>query len=179
MLLRSDPEYTINARFVEAGQLVKGNEVMVSGRPVGKIADLRLTDDNQALVVMKIEDAEFRPLHEGTTARIRQVGLSGVANRFVELTPGRPSSRELRDGATLTTSHTRPIVDLDMVLNALDPPTRRNLQRVVRLSAGAVAGRSAQANAALRYLTPALSQVAGLTEELGRDELALRELVAS
>jgi phospholipid/cholesterol/gamma-HCH transport system substrate-binding protein len=179
LVLRSDPQYTINVRFVDAGQLVKGNEVMVSGRSVGKVSELRLTDDNQALVVMKIDDPEYRPLHAGTVARVRQVGLSGVANRFVELTPGRPTSRELPDGATLGTSDTRPIVDLDAVLNALDPRTRGNLQRVIRLSSSAVAGRSAQANRALGYLNPALSQVSGLAEELGRDEVALRELVAS
>jgi phospholipid/cholesterol/gamma-HCH transport system substrate-binding protein len=179
VVLRSDPQYTIRARFVDAGQLVKGNEVQVGGRTIGSVSDLVLTNDNQALVVMKISDREFRPLHEGTVAQIRQVGLSGVANRFVELTPGRPTSRALRDGATLATSDTRPIVDLDSVLNALDPRTRASLQRVIRLSSGAFAGRAGDANRALGYLNPALSQVSGLAEELGRDEVALRELVGS
>src|SRR6185312_12501321 len=103
-------------------------------RPIGKVSDIRLTDDNQADVVLAISDKEFRPLHEGTTATVRQVGLSGVANRFVELTPGRPSSPALHDGATLSTESTRPIVDLDEVLNALDPKARANLQTLIRQS---------------------------------------------
>ena len=179
VVLSSDPSYTIHARFVDAGQLVKGNNVEVSGRPVGKVTDLRLTDDNQALVVMRIDDPEHRPLHEGTRATVRQVGLSGVANRFVELTPGRRSSPQLRDGATLTTRETRPIVDLDAVLNAFDPRTRANLQRAIRLSSESVAGGAREANRGLRYLNPALGQVAGLAEELARDEVALRQLVRS
>ncbi len=178
-ILSSGSSYTIHARFVDAGQLVKGNLVEVGGRPIGKVSDIRLTDDNQADVVLAISDKEFRPLHEGTTATVRQVGLSGVANRFVELTPGRPSSPALHDGATLSTERTRPIVDLDEVLNALDPKARANLQTLIRQSSASLAGRSQEANAALRYLNPALSQTAGLMQELGSDDTALRQLVKS
>src|SRR4051812_33597320 len=171
--------YTIHARFVDAGQLVKGNLVEVGGRPIGKVTEIRLTDDNQADIVMEISDHEFRPLHDGTTATVRQVGLSGVANRFVELTPGRPTSRALRSGAVLDTDHTRPIVDLDEVLNALDPKARANLQTVIKQSSASLEGRSKDANAALAYLNPALSQTAGLMQELGSDDVALRQLVRS
>jgi phospholipid/cholesterol/gamma-HCH transport system substrate-binding protein len=110
---------------------------------------------------------------------VRQVGLSGVANRFVELYPGRSSSRALRDGAVLDTNDTRPIVDLDEVLDALDPKARANLQTLIRESSASLAGRSQDANAALRYLNPALSQTAGLMQELGSDDVALRQLVKS
>ena len=41
-------EYVIKARFVDAGQLVKGNLVQVAGEPVGKVTDIQLTSDNQA-----------------------------------------------------------------------------------------------------------------------------------
>jgi phospholipid/cholesterol/gamma-HCH transport system substrate-binding protein len=173
----SGSPYTIHARFVDAGQLVKGNLVEVGGQKIGKVIDIRLTDDNQADIVMEITDDEFRPLREGTTATVRQVGLSGVANRFVELTPGRPTSRALRDGATLSTDQTRPIVDLDEVLDALDPKARANLQTLIRQSSTSLAGRSQQANDALRYLNPALSQTAGLAADLSRDDVALRQLV--
>jgi phospholipid/cholesterol/gamma-HCH transport system substrate-binding protein len=176
-ILGSGSSYTIHTRFVDAGQLVKGNLVEVGGRPIGKVSDIRLTDDNQADLELRITDREFRPLHEGTAATIRQVGLSGVANRFVELTPCRPTSPVLRDGATLDTTRTRPIVDLDEVLNALDPRARANLQALIRRSSVSLAGASPSANAALRYLNPALSQTAGLAEELGRDDVALRRLV--
>jgi phospholipid/cholesterol/gamma-HCH transport system substrate-binding protein len=158
---------------------VKGNLVEVGGRPIGKVRDIVLTDDNQADLELRITDREFRPLHEGTTATIKQVGLSGVANRFVELTPGRPSSPALRDGAILRSDRTTPIVDLDEVLDALDPRARANLQTLIRESSVSLAGGSQQANAALRYLNPALSQTAGLMQELGSDDVALRQLVKS
>ena len=129
--------------------------------------------------MLAISDKEFRPLHQGTTATVRQVGLSGVANRFVELTPGAPARPRCTDGATLSTERTRPIVDLDEVLNALDPKARANLQTLIRQSSVSLAGGSQDANAALRYLNPALSQTAGLMQELGSDDAALRQLVKS
>jgi phospholipid/cholesterol/gamma-HCH transport system substrate-binding protein len=179
LVLRNGNDYVIHARFVDAGQLVKGNLVEVGGRRIGSITDIRLTNDNQADVVMKITDDEFKPLHEGTIATVRQVGLSGVANRFVELTPGFRGRRALRDGATLRTADTRPIVDLDEVLNALDAPTRRRLQTLVRRSSQVLAGNSQEVNQATRYLNPALSQTAGLAEEIVRDQVAFERLITS
>jgi phospholipid/cholesterol/gamma-HCH transport system substrate-binding protein len=179
LLLDSGAGYRVHARFADAGQLVKGNLVQVAGRPVGKIADIRLTDDNQAEVVLDITDDEVRPLHEGTVATIRQVGLSGVANRFVELTPGPRTNPEIRDGGTLGITRTKGIVDLDQLLDALDAPTRNRLQAIIRGSDRALAGGSQEANAALEYLNPALGQTAGLAEELTRDQEALESLIRS
>ena len=177
VLLGSDGEYKVSARFQDAGQLVNGNQVQVAGRPVGTITKLRLTDDNHAEVVMKITDRAYRPLPEGTVATIRQVGLGGVANRYVELSPGPAGGTTLRNGATLRTNQTQGIVDLDQVLNALDQPTRTRLQTIIRQSAHAFAGNSGHANRALGYLNPALTQTAGLADELASDQVALERLI--
>ena len=79
--------YTVHAVFQNAGQLVKGNQVRVGGAPVGTITDIELDDQTQAVVTMKVDD-DFAPLHTGTTATIRSTSLSGIANRYVSLTPG-------------------------------------------------------------------------------------------
>ena len=66
----------------------------MGGRRIGSIRKIELTDDNQALVSVSVEEP-FAPLHVGTTAVIRATSLSGVANRYIALTPGRtppPSS---------------------------------------------------------------------------------------
>src|SRR5437016_27304 len=113
LLLHRGSEYTLHARFVDAGQLVKGGLVQVAGKRVGTIADIRLTDDNQADVVLHIHDSALTPVHRGTIARIRAIGLAGIANRFVDLTPGPSSAPAIADGGVLDAAHTRPIVDLD------------------------------------------------------------------
>jgi len=169
--------YTIHARFLDAGQLVKGNLVEVGGRPVGKVSDLRLTNDNQADVVMNISDGEFKPLHVGTIATIRQVGLAGIANRYVELMPGPSNAPKLKSGAVLTTASTRPIVDLDQLLDALDPKTRLRLQTIIRQGSAAFSGLAPAANRAFEYANPALDQTAALGDQLVRDRAALDRLV--
>jgi phospholipid/cholesterol/gamma-HCH transport system substrate-binding protein len=171
--------YTIHVRFVDAGQLLSGNLVEVGGVPVGSISDIRLTADNQADVVMHITDGRFTPLHRGTTATIRLVGLSSVANRYVALTPGPLSAPALASGATLDTTATNAIVDLDQVLDSLDARTRGRIQRLLGAGAQTLAGVTAPANRTLNYLNPAVDQTAALTGELDRDEPALSRLVAS
>jgi phospholipid/cholesterol/gamma-HCH transport system substrate-binding protein len=171
--------YTLHVHFVDAGQLLSGNLVEVGGVSVGSVSDIRLTPDNQADVVLHISDGRFAPLHRGTTATIRLVGLSSIANRYVALTPGPPSAPGLPSGATLDSSATGPVVDLDQVLDSLDAHTRARIQRVLGAGARTLDGVTAPANQTLAYLNPAVDQTAALTAELDRDEPALSRLVTS
>jgi phospholipid/cholesterol/gamma-HCH transport system substrate-binding protein len=77
--------YTVVAEFENAGQLVKGNPVQTGGVPIGSVKDIRITEDGLAEADLEIED-EHAPLRRGTRATIRQFSLSGIANRFVDLT---------------------------------------------------------------------------------------------
>src|SRR3954467_8094873 len=88
VLFRSGSDYKVHARFADAGGLVKGSPVEVGGKSVGSVKSITLTDDNAADLVLSLNDDRYKPLREGTTAKIRTIGLAGVANRFVELYPG-------------------------------------------------------------------------------------------
>jgi len=164
--------------FQTAGQLVKGDEVQVGGRAVGTIKDIELTTSNDALVEIEVEEP-FAPLHEGTTGIIRATSLSGVANRYIALTPGPNSGGELDDDAVLGTDRTTTPVDLDQLFNTLDPRTRKGLQNVVQGFATWYEGKGKQANEAARYFSPALSTTARLTEELTKDQGALTAFVVN
>src|SRR3954468_15030146 len=94
----SKHEYTLV--FQNAGQLVKDNDVQIGGRRVGRVADIKLTDNNLAEVEIELEEP-YAPLHTGTTAQVRSGSLSGVANRFIAISPGPNSAEKLDDGATL------------------------------------------------------------------------------
>jgi len=80
IVLRGGSNYTIKAEFQNASQLVKGNLVQVSGRPVGKVTAITLTDNGQAEVTMSVDGA-YAPLREGTQATVRASSLSGIARR--------------------------------------------------------------------------------------------------
>jgi len=172
--------YSVAARFADAGQLVKGDLVEVAGRRVGTVSELRLTDDGLADVVLDITDDSIKPLHEGSVAAIRVVGLASVTNRVVALEPGPPGGAEIAGGGVLGLSQTRGVVDLDVLLNSLDGEVRKDLRAIVREAAGVVAEPAPeQVNAGLAYLHPALSQTAALGAEIVRDQDALEQLVRS
>ncbi len=172
LLLRGDGGTTYKLRFENAGQLVRDDDVQIGGRRVGSVRKIELTDDNQAEITITVQDG-YAPLHEGTTALIRATSLSGIANRYVALTPGPNSNRKLPDGAQLGTDETTSIVDLDQLFNALDPKTRASLQGVIQGSAQWYDNRGRQANAATKYLNPAISQTDALVNELANNQQTL------
>src|SRR3954468_1296018 len=98
--------YEVTASFPNAGQLVKGNYVEVAGRPVGKIKTIELDESGNARVKMKAGEG-FNPLHQGTKAVIRVTSLSGLANRYVELHPGRNDAKEVADGGSIGADDTQ------------------------------------------------------------------------
>jgi phospholipid/cholesterol/gamma-HCH transport system substrate-binding protein len=170
--------YTLRAQFIDASQLVKGDLVEVGGRKVGLVKDIGLSDDGLAEVELELDADEVTPLHEGTRASVRSIGLSGVANRFVDLRPGPPSTAAIPSGGVLPATATRGIVDFDSLLNEFDPEVRRDVQGIVREAAVAVDAKTArQANAGLEMLNPALSRLTELGGQLTADQAALSSLL--
>jgi phospholipid/cholesterol/gamma-HCH transport system substrate-binding protein len=178
VLLTGGGGHTYKLRFQTAGQLVKDDDVQVGGRRVGSIRKIELTDDNQAQITIEVQDG-FAPLHEGTTATIRATSLSGVANRYIALTPGANNRPALRDGATLQAESTTSPVDLDQLFNTLDPKTRASLQKVIQGSAAQYQGKGKQANEAAKYFSPALSTSARLVSEVDRDSTTFQDFLIS
>jgi phospholipid/cholesterol/gamma-HCH transport system substrate-binding protein len=176
LLLRGDGGNTYKLRFQNAGQLVKDDDVQVGGRRIGSVRKIALTDDNQAEITIAVQEP-YAPLHEGTTALIRATSLSGIANRYIALTPGPNSNAKLADGATLGTDKTTSIVDLDQLFNTLDPKTRKSLQNVIQGSAAWYDHRGVEANAATKYFNPALSASRRLVNEVVANQQTLNSLL--
>ncbi|MEO6497269.1 MAG: MlaD family protein [Solirubrobacteraceae bacterium] len=178
VLRGSGPPYRVNALFVDAGQLVPGNRVVVGGVPIGEVEQVKLDDRNRARVTLKITDDAFDPLHEGTRASIGVPSLSTQAGRFVSLHPGPNSAARLPDGGDIGAEYTEAAVELDALFNALDERTRSDLQAIVHGSADQFAGgRAAAANRGLEYLSPAVAQLRGLSGELLADQRAFGDLI--
>ena len=176
LFLGGDDTTRYKLRFQNAGQLVNDNDVQIGGRRIGSVKDIKLTNDNLAEIDIEVS-GEFAPLRRGTRATIRATSLSGIANRYVALTPGPNNGEELDEGAVLPTSDTTTIVDLDQLFNTLDPEARRALQRVIRGSSKQLEGKGEQANEAAKYFNPTLSTTRRLVNELNRDSQTLEQFV--
>lgn len=176
--------YEVNARFVTGGQIVKGANVTVAGKEVGKVRSITLTDDNQANIRMEIRDKALVPLHQGTTATIRQFSLGGVANRFVALQPGPNSGPKIADGGVIHSDDTESPVDLDQVLNSFTPRVTKGLQDFIKGSAAQYVDdpstplkETTYGNRALRYVAPFFDTGARLAHSVAKDSETLESFL--
>jgi phospholipid/cholesterol/gamma-HCH transport system substrate-binding protein len=175
-LLRGGEAYTVKARFITASQLVKGNLVQVSGAPVGKVEDIRLTPDGQAEITMTFED-DYAPLRQGTRAIVRQASLSGVANRYIDLQLGSGTAPPIPERSTIPAAQTRSSVDLDQFFDVFGPRERAATRQDIIGFAETYAGRADKANRALRFLNPALASSSRLFAEVNRDTGELERFI--
>ena len=143
---------------------------------MGTIEDIGLTDHNLASIKVKVESA-FSPLHQGTTAVVRATSLSGIANRYIQLSPGPNSAPALPDGATLKTDKTTSIVDLDQLFNTFNAATRAGLQNFIQGSATSLVGKGKQANMAAKFFNPAISSSSALISEVLSDQQTFTNFV--
>lgn len=171
--------YVVHARFTSASQIVKGARVEVAGEQVGTVRSVKLGPRWSADVAFEV-DAAHAPLRAGTTATIRQVSLSGVASRYVDLTmPPGTRQRTLPNGGVISLQDTNPVVDVDQLFDTLGPRERAGLRHIVRGFGEQIDGSSAQANAGFAYLDPVLATNARLFGQLTRDQPALERFVVS
>ncbi|HET9119263.1 MAG TPA: MlaD family protein [Solirubrobacterales bacterium] len=178
LVLGGGSGYTVTAQFVNASQLVTGNNVNVAGVPVGSIKGISLSDDGQALVKMEISDSAYTPLPDGTHATIRSASLSGIANRYIDLTlPSQRDGKTISSGGTITQADTTSEVDLDQIFNTLDKPTVDHLKQVIHGFATAYQGVGSKANRGFYYLNPFLSTSRRVFGELNSDQANLEGLV--
>lgn len=161
--------------FETGGQLVKDNEVLIGGQPVGTVDSIELTDDGQAEVGITVD----RPLHQGTSAVIRSTSLSGIANRYISITPGPDSEDEIDEGGFITQADTTTPVDLDQLFNIFREPERKALQDIIEGSGTTYAGRGPQANETYRFLSPAFVATDKLFQELNKDQQVLTDFLVN
>lgn len=176
LLLSSGSPYTLRADFRDAGGLVSGNQVLMGPATVGTVQSISLTPDGLAEATMTL-DSGASPVPQGTVARVYENSLSGSANRYVVLEPGRRSGPPIPSGGLIPLSDTRSFVSLDQVFDTFDPLTRAGLSNFIQGQAASIQGRAIAANQTLKYFAPALASTSDVTAELTRDEPAFDGLL--
>lgn len=109
--------YRVDAEFDRLSGLVTGQEMRVAGAKAGKIVEIGLTGERNALIGMEVEPG-FAPFRADARCTIRQDSLLG--EKFVQCDPGTPDAPELRprgDGPpTVPVARTEVPVDIDLIL---------------------------------------------------------------
>jgi phospholipid/cholesterol/gamma-HCH transport system substrate-binding protein len=146
-------DFEIRAAFKDVQSLQPNSPVRIAGVTVGKVTKID-GHDTGAIVTMQVRRAGL-PIHRDAKVKVRpRIFLEG--NWFVDLAPGTPSARALRDGETIPVQQTAAPVQFGQVLEALQSDTREDLQTVLDEYGRAVKGRGGKGfNASIRYWKPA------------------------
>ncbi|HSZ13295.1 MAG TPA: MlaD family protein [Solirubrobacteraceae bacterium] len=155
--------------LAEGDQLVRGDQVQVGGVPVGSVTNIELTHNFKALVTVHV-DSSLVPLHHGTLAQVRVPSLTSVANRYIALTLGPNNYPTYPAGATLPSSVTGEVTDLDQLFNTLNAKTRKGLQGFIQGTAEQYVGQGKNLGKSVEYFAPSLVAVNHLFSELTRDQ---------
>ena len=184
LLFGGGDSYKLKARFINAGQLVKGNLVELGGVQIGQVTDFEVTDSGEAEVEFEVED-DYAPLPAGSRFLIRPGSLSSVANRFIEV--HLPSASEsdaaageqdmLADGAVIQSDRTTSVVEIDTFFSMFDKKTRESIQGFFRGGRRQYAGVGDDANRGLPYLKTNLSAASRLFRELTYDPPVLERFI--
>ncbi|HYH58679.1 MAG TPA: MlaD family protein [Thermoleophilaceae bacterium] len=176
--------YTLKARFVNAGQLVRGNLVELGGVQIGQVTGFEVADNGQAEVEFELQE-EHAPLPVGSRFVIRPGSLSSVANRFIEVHLPSASAADaaageqdmLEDGSVIQSDRTTSVVEIDTFFSLFDKKTRESIQGFFRGGRRQYAGAGDDANRGLPYLKTSLSASSRLFRELTYDPVVLERFL--
>src|ERR1035437_6074663 len=133
---------TLNIEFKDTAGLLKTNDVRMAGVTAGQGQDIRV-QGNYAVAIVQVNQ-QYAPVYKDATAIVRPKNLLGET--YVEIDRGHSESGNFADGDTIKLVNTITPVQIDDVLNALDPTTRDELAVVINSLGEATAARGQDFN---------------------------------
>jgi len=133
---------TLNLEFKDTAGLLKTNDVRMAGVVAGHVQSIKV-DGKIAVATVQINQ-EYSPVYKDAHAIVRPKNLLGET--YVEIDRGHPDSGSFASGDTIRLINTITPVQVDEVLNALDPDTRTKLAVVVNSLGEATAARGQDMN---------------------------------
>jgi virulence factor Mce-like protein len=184
-----DGPYLVRAVFDNASFVIPGEDVKVAGVEVGTIDSLDLTEDNKAVVVLRIDDPAFKPFRADAGCRVGLMSLIG--EQFIECEPtqpradGEPLPPELpaidagpgKGQHLLDVEHTVTPVGMDLINNIMRLPQQERLRLIINELGAGLAGNGEALGDAIRRADPALEQADELVRVLAEQDELLGRLV--
>jgi phospholipid/cholesterol/gamma-HCH transport system substrate-binding protein len=166
--------YKVRAVFSDMGGLVKGFRVRIDGAAVGTVSNLALNKQDQVVATLEL-DKSAAPVGMNATATVRAADLLG--EKYIDVQPGNRADAA-PSGTTIPVSRTGIAVELDDVLNAIDPPTQQALRVLLNEQGLAFAGRGQDLASVLATLPPSLDQAQQLVLQLAQNNGSLEKLLS-
>ena len=167
--------YRFDIAFPEAVQLAAESDVRVAGVEVGKVRSKRIDPRGNRTIASVELDRRYAPIASDARATLRFKTLLGET--YVELTTGSPDAPTVPEGGLLANKQVKPSVELDEILDALDPYTRQAFRTWQQSLSQAVRGRGQDLNDAFGNLPVFVREGGDLFEILDQERQALRLLV--
>jgi len=167
--------YRVQIAFDEATQLAVEADVRSAGVPIGKVRAKRADpNNNRTLATIEI-DRKYLPIHQDARALLRQKTLLGET--FVEMTLGSENAPVVPEDGRIPNSQVKPSVELDEILDSLDPFTRDAFRTWQRDLGSSVQGRGKDLNDSFGNLPEFAVEGGDLFELLDTQKTALKTLV--
>jgi ABC-type transporter Mla subunit MlaD len=165
-----DEGYLVRAVFDNGSFVIPGEDVKIAGVVVGSIYDVDLTEQNQAAIVLKIDDPAFVPFRKDAQCQIRLQSLIG--EQYIECAPTRPHKEGTPPAAELAQiedgrgegQHLLPAennvtpVGEDLLRNINRMPQREGLRLIINEFGAGLAGNGDRLREAVRRANPALKE---------------------
>ncbi|HWJ82435.1 MAG TPA: MlaD family protein [Nocardioides sp.] len=119
-------DYRVDFNAKDIKNLRVHSDVRIAGVVVGRVESRELTSDGVNVELSL--DPDVAPLHEGATVRVGVKSL--VGSSYVDVKDG--DGPAISSGADLPRADVVPAVDVDELLNTLDPKTRKALSGTVQ-----------------------------------------------
>lgn len=169
--------YKVRANFKTSSGITEGADVRVAGANVGTIERIFVTEDDEAGLVLKINDPAFGTFYADAKCRIRLQSLIG--EKFVDCEPGTPTEAELPtdptsdDRVVLESDRTSSPVDTDELLDAMREPQRERFRVIINELGITLTGRGQDLQDILKSFDPTFKEVNDILKILARqnDEL--------
>jgi phospholipid/cholesterol/gamma-HCH transport system substrate-binding protein len=156
--------YHFKAVFVSGSQLVAGDDVTIGGVRVGRVDSLHPASGGTVAALIVHQD--YAPLYRDSRAVIQVKNLLGET--YVDINRGSRETGPMPDGGTIPVSRTLVPVEVDQVLDALNPDVRQQLATLINTLGEATAGQGAN----LGSQAPDLEAIAASLQTLAKTTAA-------
>lgn len=161
------------AQAVTPGQ---GQTVNMAGVKIGDITSVELVD-GVAVITMQVDNEDAKLIHPDASILMRP--RTGLQDMTVELDGG-TGTESVAEGTTIALASTKPNVNVDQILAALDGDTQAYLRLL--LAGGAEAfgdGRDKELSAVLRRLLPTTRDLAKVNGAIAKRRANLRRVITN